>query len=146
MLHDTDYNAFLGCLQFIYSGHVPIPDADTAIDLITEANKLQLERLKALCEEIIKDSISGDNVAYVYQVACHAAAYQLKSIGKLLFSSSTSFAFLLTTVAFKALDKMLSNFGEVSQTKCFAEMDRELVVEVTQEACKQLSKSRGGEK
>ena len=80
-MHDTDYDAFLRCLQFIYTGGANIPDADAAIELISEANKLQLERLKAQCEDIISKSLSLETVAYVYQVACHSAAFQLKGLG-----------------------------------------------------------------
>lgn len=121
VLHDTEYVPFMACLEFIYSGQVQIPDADFAIELIGEANKLQLMRLKALCEEIISKNIDVENAAYVYQVASYHAVPRLRSI---------------------ALDFVVTNFDQVSQTKTFAEMDRALLLEVMQEACKLVTKTR----
>lgn len=122
VLHDTDYKPFMACLEFIYSGHVNIPDPDFAIELIGEANKLQLMRLKALCEEIISANIDLENAAYVYQIASYHAVPRLRSI---------------------ALDFIMSNFEQVSTTKSFMEMDRPLLLEVMQEACKLVTKTRG---
>jgi len=121
VLHDTEYNPFMACLEFIYSGHTTIPDPDFAIELIGEANKLQLIRLKALCEEMISKNIDIENAAYVFQVASFHAVPRLRSI---------------------ALDFIMTNFEQVSQTKSFAEMDRTLLLEVMQEACKLAAKVR----
>jgi protein-L-isoaspartate(D-aspartate) O-methyltransferase len=122
VLHDTEYKPFMACLEFIYSGQVNIPDPDFAIELIGEANKLQLMRLKALCEEIISTNIDIENAAYVYQIASYHAVPRLRSI---------------------ALDFIMSNFEQVSTTKSFMEMDRPLLLEVMQEACKLVTKTRG---
>jgi hypothetical protein len=47
---------------------------------IGEANKLQLVRLKALCEDLISKNIDIENAAYVYQVASYHAVPRLRSI------------------------------------------------------------------
>lgn len=39
-------------------------------------------------------------------------------------------------------DHIMSNFEQVSQTKSFSEMDRMLLLEVMQEACKLANKVR----
>jgi len=122
VLHDTEYVPFMACLEFIYTGHVKIPDPDFAIELIGEANKLQLMRLKALCEDLISKNIDIENAAYVYQVASYHAVPRLRSI---------------------ALDFVVTNFDQVSKTKTFAEMDRALLLEVMQEACKLVTQTRG---
>eukprot|EP01087_Luapelamoeba_hula_P016109 TRINITY_DN4921_c1_g1_i3.p1 TRINITY_DN4921_c1_g1~~TRINITY_DN4921_c1_g1_i3.p1 ORF type:complete len:430 (+),score=75.40 TRINITY_DN4921_c1_g1_i3:106-1395(+) len=137
-LPDTDYNAFMACLQFIYSGSCPaarlshytatagagvgVENVDAAVDILVEANKRDLHVLKAQCEATVAASLAVDNVAYIFQIASTTNAQQLRTL---------------------ALDYMLSRFEEVSKTACFAEMDRALVVEVTQEACKLLFKTRG---
>lgn len=125
VLEGSDYKAFLGCLAYIYTGTCPIPDADTAIELIAEANKLQLERLKALCEEKIAQAIDIENAAYVYQVASRHAGTQLRKV---------------------VLDCIMSHYDEVCRTKSFGELDRDLLLELTQEACKLLRKTRDEEK
>ncbi|ELR17918.1 BTB/POZ domain containing protein [Acanthamoeba castellanii str. Neff] len=122
VLHDTDYVPFMACLEFIYSGQVKIPDPDFAIELIGEANKLQLVRLKALCEDLISKNIDIENAAYVYQVGSYHAVPRLRSI---------------------ALDFVVTNFDQVSKTKSFLELDRTLLLEVMQEACKLVTQTRG---
>jgi hypothetical protein len=47
---------------------------------IGEANKLQLVRLKALCEDLISKNIDIENAAYVYQVGSYHAVPRLRSI------------------------------------------------------------------
>eukprot|EP01116_Phalansterium_solitarium_P018433 TRINITY_DN4880_c0_g1_i1.p1 TRINITY_DN4880_c0_g1~~TRINITY_DN4880_c0_g1_i1.p1 ORF type:complete len:272 (+),score=102.73 TRINITY_DN4880_c0_g1_i1:212-1027(+) len=113
-LHEVSYEPFLGCLQYIYTGDVPLPDADRAIELLPPANYFKLDRLKAMCEATIKDSIEIDNAAYVLQVAARNEATQLRRF---------------------ALDWILSNFEQVQETKCFEELDMPLLKEVTKMAC-----------
>jgi len=122
VLHDTEYRPFMACLEFIYSGEVQIPDPDFAIELIGEANKLHLARLKALCEEIISKNIDLENAAYVYQIASYHSVPRLRFI---------------------ALEFLMAHFDQVSETTSFKEMDRALLLEVMQEACKLVKKARG---
>lgn len=94
----------MACLEFIYSGQFQIPDPDFAIELVCqvinlpssmygsltflvykqigEANKLQLMRLKALCEDLISKNIDIENAAYVFQVASYHAVPRLRSIAQ----------------------------------------------------------------
>jgi hypothetical protein len=66
---------------------------------------------------MIKDNIEIENAAYILQVASRYEAWQLKGF---------------------ALHFIMNNYDQVFQTKCFEELDKSLVLEVTREACKHL--------
>jgi hypothetical protein len=124
---------------------------------IGEANKLQLVRLKALCEDLISKNIDIENAAYVYQVASYHAVPRLRSIA--LVHTHTHTLALLRVSYLSSLrgfcdssrasslsnwqDFVVTNFDQVSKTKTFAEMDRALLLEVMQEACKLVTQTRG---
>jgi len=114
-LPDLQYNAFQNCLRYIYTGEVSINNPDQAIDIIGSANYFKLERLKALCESVIKNCIEIENAAYILQVASRHDARQLKGF---------------------CMHFIMENYDKVCQTKSFEEIDRALLIEVTKEACK----------
>jgi hypothetical protein len=113
-LPDVQYSLFMDCLKFIYTGDVNIQNADHAIELLTPTNYFKLDRLKAICEDIISRNIEIENAAYLLQVAARNDAWQLKSF---------------------ALDFVMTHFNEVEKTKCFDDLDKPLLLEVTKAAC-----------
>ncbi len=107
------HDLFIDCLSEIYTGEVRIKSPDHAIELLSPANYFKLDRLKALCEDMIKNNVETENAAYIFQVASQNEAWQLKSF---------------------TLDYMMHHYEEVMQTKCFDELDKPLLKEVTQSA------------
>jgi len=118
-LEDIQYDIFLDLLKYIYTDESPLRNADRAVDIIGAANYFKLDRLKALCELMIKDNIEVENAAYILQVASRHEAWQLKRF---------------------ALDYIMSHYDEVEKTKSFDELDKPLLLEVTKEAIKYLRK------
>jgi len=109
------YALFLDCLKFIYSGVILIRNAEHASELLEVATLLKLAHLKATCEEIIKDSATVENVASILQLATRFQAPQLKSF---------------------AMTFIMEHYEEVAKTKGFDDLDKNLIVEITREACK----------
>eukprot|EP01114_Cavostelium_apophysatum_P022001 TRINITY_DN7824_c0_g1_i4.p1 TRINITY_DN7824_c0_g1~~TRINITY_DN7824_c0_g1_i4.p1 ORF type:complete len:421 (-),score=124.42 TRINITY_DN7824_c0_g1_i4:41-1303(-) len=114
-LPNVPHAAFMDILKFIYSGDLTLNSPDHAIDILPTANYLRLNRLKALCEICIRDSVEIENAAYILAVASESEAWQLKSF---------------------VLDFIMSNYDAVSASKCFEELDKPLLLQVTREACK----------
>jgi hypothetical protein len=112
---DIPLAPFMDCLSYIYTGEVSIKNPDHAIEIIGLANYFKLERLKALCESVIKPCIEIENAAYILQVASRHDARQLKAI---------------------CMHFIMENYDKVSQTKSFDELNRDLLLEVTKTACK----------
>jgi len=113
-LPDVQYTTFMDCLKYIYTEDLNIQSADHAIDLLPPTNYFKLDRLKAVCEDIISRNIDIENAAYILQVAARNEAWQLKSF---------------------ALDFILTHFNEVEKTKSFDELEKPLLKEVTKAAC-----------
>jgi hypothetical protein len=65
-----------------------------------------------MCESLIKESIEIENAAYLLAISSQHAAMQLRSF---------------------TLDYIMSHYDEVSNTKCFDELDKPLLLEVTRE-------------
>lgn len=118
-MHGVQYISFYDCLKYIYSGEVTIANADHAVELIEAANYFKLDHLKAQCESIIKNTIDIENAAYLLQIAARNEAWQLKNF---------------------VLDFIMTHYEDVEKTKCFQELDKPLLLEVTKEACKQINK------
>jgi len=118
-LPDVQYEIFLDILKYIYTDEGCLSSPDRAIEIIGAANYFKLDRLKSLCEIAIKDSIDIENAAYIFQVASRHEAWQLKAF---------------------TMDFIMENYDQVSNSKCFEDLDKPLLVEVTKEACKLLKK------
>jgi len=116
-LPDVQYDIFLDCLRYIYTDKLIIKNPDHAIEIIGAANYFKLDRLKAICENIIRNSIDTENAAYILQIASRYEAWQLKSL---------------------AMNFIMLHYDEVSNTKCFEDLDKPVLLEVMREACKQV--------
>jgi len=119
-LENLNYNSFLDCLKYIYTGTLEISDADHAIEIIGTSNYLKLDHLKSICEKIIAGNIEIETAAYSLGIATLHNCTQLKSF---------------------CLNFIISNFEQVSKTKGFEELSKSLILEVTREACKSINKN-----
>lgn len=117
VLSDVQHDIFLDILKYIYSDETSLHSPDRAIEIIAAANYFKLDRLKALCESVIKDSIEIENAAYILQVASRFEAWQLKAF---------------------AMDFIMEHYDQVSVTKCFDDLEKHLLVEVTKQSIKLL--------
>jgi len=115
ILPDVSFGVFMDILRYIYSDQVNLGTADYAIEILAAANYFKLDRLKAVCENFIKNSIEVENAAYILQVATHHDASQLKRY---------------------TLEFIMEQYEEVSRTKSFDDLEKPLLLEVTKEAVK----------
>jgi len=109
---------FMECLKFIYTGEVSIT-VDNTVDLLAASNYFKLDRLKGLCEQMIKQDLDVENAAVILQLAQTHAAWQLKRV---------------------ALDLILREHEKVIQTPGYKELEKDLLFEVITEASNQLRK------
>jgi len=111
VINSLTHRAFLLLLEYLYSDDVEI-DVDVAMDLFVAADQCGVDRLKALCERKINDSLDDGNVcAFFIASDMHNAA----------------------TLREKSLDYILQRFDSVSKTPGFEDMCRtnmDLLLEV----------------
>lgn len=74
---DFEYDIILEMLRYMYSGKVRQLDA-LAMQLLAAADKYQLDKLKALCEECLCASLTVDNVCDVVVLSDFHSAEQLR--------------------------------------------------------------------
>jgi len=104
-ISDCVTTVFTDVLHFIYTDHCTVND-ENCVSLLEQANYLQLDRLKAICEQYWYDNIHVNNAANVLQVADRFNASQLKDF-------ATEFIF--------------SHIQDVVKTEAFMDMDQALV-------------------
>jgi len=80
VLSDIAHPVFLLLLEYIYTDQVGDISSDLAVHLLIAAERFLLDRLKALCEDIIRKSISIDNVVQIIMTAKAHRADGLKDI------------------------------------------------------------------
>eukprot|EP00930_Biecheleria_cincta_P013394 TRINITY_DN11964_c0_g1_i1.p1 TRINITY_DN11964_c0_g1~~TRINITY_DN11964_c0_g1_i1.p1 ORF type:complete len:509 (+),score=49.41 TRINITY_DN11964_c0_g1_i1:181-1707(+) len=80
VLPDIGHQVFLLLLQYIYTDQVGDIGSTLAVPLLIAAERFLLDRLKALCEDIIRKNISIDNVVQVMVTANLHRAEGLKDI------------------------------------------------------------------
>lgn len=79
-LPDVAHPVFLLLLEYIYTDQVGDVSSQMAVPLLIAAERFLLDRLKALCEDIIRKSISIENVVSVMMTAKVHRADGLKDI------------------------------------------------------------------
>jgi hypothetical protein len=80
VLPEVAHPVFLLLLEYIYTDQVGDISSDLAVHLLIAAERFLLDRLKALCEDIIRKSISIDNVVQIMMTAKSHRADGLKDI------------------------------------------------------------------
>jgi len=80
VLQDVAHPVFLSLLEYIYTDQVGDIGSQFAVPLLIAAERFLLDRLKALCEDIITKCISVENVVQVMMTAKAHRAEGLKDI------------------------------------------------------------------
>merc|ERR1719499_2620526 len=104
VLPDVTHTIFLLLLEYIYTDQVGDITSDLAVHLLIAAERFLLERLKALCEDIIRKSISIDNVVQIMMTAKAHRADGLKDI---------------------CMDFIITNEEKIKSTSAFRELIQE---------------------
>jgi BTB/POZ domain/BTB And C-terminal Kelch len=99
---------FLSVLTYFYLAEVDV-SVDECCELLGAAAFLGLESLRSRCEGLLEDSISLANVCSIFRTADVYHAVRLRGI---------------------ALAFITSNFDEVSKSTNFAELDKDLILEL----------------
>lgn len=80
-IHDMSAPVFLTLLEYVYTDKIADhTTSELAVHLLIAAEKYLLDRLKALCEDVIRKSISIDNVVQIMMAAKNHRAEGLKEI------------------------------------------------------------------
>lgn len=104
VLPDVAHPVFLLLLEYIYTDQVGDISSDLAVHLLIAAERFLLDRLKALCEDIIRKSISIDNVVQIMMTAKAHRADGLKDI---------------------CMDFIITNEEKIKSTSAFRELIQE---------------------
>lgn len=119
-IQEVSHAAFLVVLAFVYTGQVGLVTEENAVDVLEAANYFSEQRLKCVCEDVLKNGMDLDNVSYLLRVSVRFEAAQLRRV---------------------CTETIIQNFDAVAQAKTFGELDRELLVETMSEACKRLKRT-----
>jgi hypothetical protein len=104
VLPDVAQPVFVLLLEYIYTDQVGDIASDMAVHLLIAAERFLLDRLKALCEDIIRKSISIDNVVQIMMTAKAHRADGLKDI---------------------CMDFIITNEEKIKSTSAFRELIQE---------------------
>mmetsp|Transcript_5128 Transcript_5128/g.7089 ORF Transcript_5128/g.7089 Transcript_5128/m.7089 type:complete len:496 (-) Transcript_5128:14-1501(-) len=80
-IKDVSHPVFIKVLEFLYTDTVEEISPEIAVPLLMAAELYLLERLKAICEDSIRKSITVDNVISIFMAAHRHNAEGLKEIG-----------------------------------------------------------------
>lgn len=79
-LSDVTYEVFLKMLEFLFTDTVTDISPDVAVPLLIASERYLLDRLKGLCEDAIRKSITSQNVVHIFMAAHRHRAADLKEI------------------------------------------------------------------
>eukprot|EP00941_MAST-03F_sp_MAST-3F-sp1_P005053 g5053.t1 len=99
---------FLALLEYIYTDTVNV-GAEIAVELYAAADFYTIERLGKICERIVDNELSVENCALLFALSDKVRVRRLREM---------------------ALEFLIRNFDKASKTDGFAEMDKELMIEV----------------
>mmetsp|Transcript_87498 Transcript_87498/g.243669 ORF Transcript_87498/g.243669 Transcript_87498/m.243669 type:complete len:171 (-) Transcript_87498:385-897(-) len=71
---------FMKMLEFLYTDQVSEITPDLAVPLLIASERYLLDRLKGLCEDAIRKSITSNNVVHIFMAAHRHRAADLKEI------------------------------------------------------------------
>lgn len=109
VLSDIQPHTLQMLIEYLYSDELDIP-SEFAVDLFIVADRYRLERLQRMCECVILNSLSTDNVCHILETADALNALQLRGI---------------------AFRWIIHHFGDVLKSPGFIDLDKSLQREVS---------------
>lgn len=100
--------AFLLLLEYIYTDSVKI-DVEHAIELYTAADLYHLERLRDMCQTVVRRNLSAENSGPLLQQAADAHCHVVKDI---------------------CMNYVVENFDAVSKTEGIKQVSHSLLLEI----------------
>ena len=64
-MHSVSYEVFMKILEYLYTDTIQDLDTKLGIELLITSEQFMLDRLKALCEDIIRRDLNVDNVCQI---------------------------------------------------------------------------------
>ncbi|PRP88317.1 regulator of chromosome condensation (RCC1)-like protein [Planoprotostelium fungivorum] len=107
-IKDIHYDVFLAMVEFLYSDGVEI-SLENCLDLMGAATLFSLDLLRSLCERILEQSVSASNVCWIFAGSDRFKATRLRDI---------------------CLSFIVKNFDQVTKSRSFEELSRDLILEV----------------
>lgn len=117
---DISFDTLSLLVEYLYTDSVNI-DESNVVDLFVAADKFQVKRLQAICENFLIKNIDEDNIIQVFELADRVNAAQLRTF---------------------CINWILSNFGEVLRKGEHLNLSRDLQMEINQLAADQLFTKR----
>lgn len=117
---DTKYEVLSLLVQFLYTDNADI-NGDIVVGLFMAADKYQLVRLRALCENFILQNISIDNVCTIFQTAHELNAQKLREF---------------------CFNWIINNFGELLKSDHLTKLPIELLNEINHAAASMHFKTK----
>lgn len=109
VLSDIQPHTLQMLIEYLYSDELDIP-SEFAVDLFIVADRYRLERLQRMCECVILNSLSTENVCHILETADALNAMQLRGI---------------------AFRWIIHHFGDVLKSPGFIDLDKSLQREVS---------------
>lgn len=110
-IKDTSPDVFKNLINYIYTDEVQLHDITMAVNLLIEANKYNLSRLKNICEMTIVKVLDIDNVIDLLHLSDIHEASELRSI---------------------CLDYAVQHFDVVTKRKDFEKLSKLTILEILQ--------------
>ncbi len=79
-IQDVSYDVFMKLLEYIYTDSLKGITLETGIQLLITSEKFLLDRLKAMCEDAIRNHVTVDNVSSILLTSHQHNASSLKEI------------------------------------------------------------------
>lgn len=79
-MHSVSYEVFMKILEYLYTDSIQDLDTKLGIELLITSEQFMLDRLKALCEDIIRRDLNVDNVCQILAASHQQQAEVLKEI------------------------------------------------------------------
>jgi hypothetical protein len=117
---DIAFDTLSLLIEYLYTDSVTI-DESNVVDLFIAADKFQVKRLQAICENFLIKNIDEDNIIQVFELADRVNATQLRTF---------------------CVNWILSNFGEVLRKGEHLNLSRELQMELNGLAAEQIFAKR----
>lgn len=116
VIPQSEPSSFQGFLRYLYLDQVDITP-ENVIDLLELASFYQVKHLLGLCELFLKHGVDVENACEILEIADRHSSLQLKRF---------------------CLGFIIDHFDDVKETEGFGKLSRDLLIDVTSQACRLL--------